>query len=158
MKIRIATHDDLRAILAIQEKCPEAASWITRDYEILLQDSGGTIFVAELPLLDPPRVIGFVAIHRIIDEVEVRNMAVDPDYRRQGAGSALLALARDQLLAAGAKRVYLEVRQSNKSAQALYYSAGFAIHSLRKDYYRNPNEDALVLGWEIRLPSVISQP
>ena len=78
--------------------------------------------------------------------------------RRQGAGRALLALARDQLLAAGAKRVYLEVRQSNKSAQALYFSAGYAIHSLRKDYYRNPNEDALVLGWELRPPSVDSQP
>ena len=153
MRIRIATNDDLRAILAVQEKCPEAASWILRDYELVIDDSGGKILVADLPPLDPPRVIGFVAFHRIIDEVEVRNMAVDPDYRRQGAGRALLAAARDQLLAAGAKRVYLEVRQSNKPAQALYYSARFAIHSLRKDYYRNPNEDALVLGWELRPPS-----
>lgn len=156
MKIRLATKDDLRVIVAIQEKCREAARWLLSDYGRLLDDSGGMILVAELPTLDPPRVVGFAAFHRIIDETELFNMAVDPDFRRQGAARALLVEARERLLAAGAKRVYLEVRHSNKPAQALYYSAGFAIHSLRKDYYREPPEDALVLGWELRPPTVVA--
>jgi [ribosomal protein S18]-alanine N-acetyltransferase len=154
MKIRLATKDNLRAIVAIQDKCPEASQWILRDYARLLDDSGGMILVAEMPTLDPPRVVGFAAFHRIIDETELFNMAVDPDFRRQGAGHTLLIEARERLMAAGAKRVYLEVRQSNKPAQALYYGVGFAIHSLRKDYYRDPPEDALVLGWELRPPTV----
>ena len=154
MKIRFATQSDLRFIVAIQEKCPEASQWMVRDYARLLDDSGGMILVGEMPTLDPPRVVGFAAFHRIIDETELFNMAVDPDFRRQGAAHALLIEARDRLMAAGAKRVYLEVRQSNKPAQALYYGVGFAIHSLRKDYYRDPPEDALVLGWELRPPTV----
>jgi ribosomal-protein-alanine N-acetyltransferase len=157
MKIRYATQTDLRAIVAIQEKCPEASRWLERDYARLLDDSGGVILVAEMPTLDPPRVIGFAAFHRIIDEAEVFNMAVDPDFRRLGAGRELLREARERLMAVGAKRVYLEVRHSNKAAQNLYYSVGFAIHSLRKDYYRGPAEDALVLGWELRPPTVVPE-
>ena len=155
MKIRVGTKDDLRAIIAIQEKCPEASQWIVPDYARLLDDSGGMILVVEMPTLDPPRVVGFAAFHRIIDETELFNMAVDPDFRRQGAGLALLVEARERLMAAGAKRVYLEVRQSNKPAQTLYYSVGFAIHSLRKDYYRDPQEDAYVLCLELFPPAVI---
>lgn len=156
MKIRFASQDDLRSIVAIQEKSREAAQWLRSDYARLLDDSGGMVLVAEMPTLDPPRVVGFAAFHRIIDETELFNMAVDPDFRRQGAARAILAEARDRLLTSGAKRVYLEVRHSNKPAQALYYSLGFAIHSLRKDYYRDPPEDALVLGWELRPPTVTS--
>ena len=156
MKTRHATRNDLRAIIAIQEKSREASRWLLSDYARLLDDSGGLILVAEMPTLDPPRVAGFAAFHRIIDEAELFNMAVDPDFRRQGAARALLVEARERLLTAGAKRVYLEVRQSNKPAQALYYSLGFAIHSLRKDYYRDPPEDALVLGWELRPPTVLA--
>jgi ribosomal-protein-alanine N-acetyltransferase len=155
MKIRLAALTDLRAIVAIQQKCPEASQWQVRDYARLLDDSGGMILVAEMPTLDPPRVVGFAAFHRIIDEVELFNMGVDPDFRRLGAGRELLREARERLIAAGAKRVYLEVRRSNRAAQDLYYSVGFAIHSLRKDYYRNPAEDALVLGWELRPPTVL---
>jgi [ribosomal protein S18]-alanine N-acetyltransferase len=155
MKIRMAGTSDLRAIVAIQEKSPEASQWLARDYARLLDDSGGLIMVAEMPTLDPPRVVGFAAFHRIIDEVELFNMAVDPEFRRLGAGREILREARDRLTVAGAKRVYLEVRQSNKPAQNLYFSLGFAIHSLRKDYYREPPEDALVLGWELRPPTVL---
>jgi ribosomal-protein-alanine N-acetyltransferase len=155
MKIRLAARNDLRAIMAIQEKSREASRWLLSDYARLLDDSGGMVLVAELPTLDPPRVVGFAAFHRIIDETELFNMAVDPDFRRQGAAHALLVEARERLRTAGAKRVYLEVRQSNKPAQALYYSLGFAIHSLRRDYYRDPPEDALLLGWELRPPTVL---
>lgn len=156
MNIRLATQDDLPSVVALQEKCPEAAAWRLADYQLLLDDPGGKILVAELPSDDPPRVVGFAAFHRILDEVEIRNMAVDPDCRRQGAARALLLAGRDRMMAAGVKRVYLEVRLSNKPAQGLYYSLGFVIHSTRKDYYQNPLEDALVLALDLVRPTMNS--
>ena len=65
------------------------------------------------------------------------------------SGENLFEEARKRLLQSGTKRVYLEVRQSNKSAQGLYFSAGFGLHSMRKDYYRNPPEDAYVLSLQL---------
>jgi ribosomal-protein-alanine N-acetyltransferase len=155
MKIRLASKDDLRAIVSLQQKAPEAAHWTLGDYERLMADAGGTILVAELETMEPPKLLGFAALHRIIDEVEVRNLAVDPEHRQQGIGRALLVAAREQMLRAGAKRVFLEVRASNKPAQSLYYSIGFALHSVRKDYYREPQEDALVLALELYPPTVV---
>ncbi len=156
MKIRLATKDDIRGILTAQQKSPEAARWTARDYERLLEDPGGKVLVADLPTMDPPKILGFAAFHRVIDEVELRNMAVDPDHRQQGVARALLETARGRMLTAGAKRVFLEVRPSNKAALSLYYSLGFAINSIRRDYYRDPPEDALVLAWELYPPTVLS--
>ena len=155
MKIRLASKDDLRSILGLQQKAPEAARWTEGDYERLMEDAGGKILVAELDTMERPKLVGYAAFHRIIDEVEVRNMAVDSEHRQQGVGRALLLSAREQMLRAGAKRVFLEVRASNKPAQSLYYSIGFALHSIRKDYYREPQEDALVLALELYPPTVV---
>jgi len=149
MKIRLATHDDLGRVVAIQEKCPEAAAWRAADYEILLTDPGGKILVAEELSSEKPFMIGFAAFHRIIDEVEIRNMAVDPAHRRQGVGRALLLAGRDRMMDAGVSRVYLEVRQSNQPARALYASLGFVLHSTRRGYYQDPPEDALVLALDL---------
>jgi len=158
MKVRLYSKEDLHAIVALQAKCQEeTARWTAGDYQRLAEDPQGMVLVADLETMDPPKILGFAAFHRIIDEVELRNMAVDPDHREQGVGRALLEDARRRLLEAGAKRVFLEVRTSNKPALALYYSMGFAIHSLRKDYYREPQEDGYVLSLEIHPPTVLSR-
>ncbi len=156
MRIRLATKDDIRAILTLQQKALEMARWTLTDYARLIDDPGGKILIAELDTMDPPKALGFAAFHRIIDEVEVCNMTVDPEHRQQGIGRALLLAAREHMRRAGAKRVFLEVRTSNRAAQALYYSIGFALHSVRKNYYREPEEDALVLALELYPPTVIS--
>ncbi len=156
MKVRLYSKEDLHAIVALQAKCPETARWTVGDYQRLAEDPHGMVLVADLETMDPPKILGFAAFHRIIDEVELRNMAVDPDHREQGVGRALLEDARRRSLEAGAKRVFLEVRTSNKPALALYYSMGFAIHSLRKEYYHEPQEDGYVLCLEIYPPTVLS--
>ncbi len=155
MKIRLFNKDDIPWILAVQQKSSEAAHWTEGDYKHLAEDPGGKILVAELETMDPPKILGFAAFHRILDEVELRNMAVDPEHREQGVGKALLADARERLLKAGAKRVFLEVRASNKPALLLYCSVGFGLHSLRKGYYRDPDEDAYVLALELYPPTVL---
>ncbi len=155
MKIRTFAKEDLWALLAIQQKCTGAAQWLDSDYLRLADDPRGLVLVAELETTDPAKVLGFAAFHRVIDEAELQNFAVDPEHQHQGAGSALLEEGRKRLLEVGAKRVYLEVRASNKTALGLYYSVGFGIHSLRKDYYRDPQEDAYILCLELFPPAVI---
>lgn len=155
MKIRQFAKEDVYHLLAIQEKCPDAGSWLEADYLRLAEDPGGLILVAELETMEPPNVLGFAAYHRVIDEAELQNFAVHPEHRHQGLGRALLEEGGRRLLQAGAKRIFLEVRASNKPALDLYFSMGFAICSLRKDYYRDPQDDAFVLALELFPPSVI---
>jgi ribosomal-protein-alanine acetyltransferase len=156
MKVRVFERQDLPEILAIQAKNPQASQWPEVEYTHLAGDSRGTLLVAELETMTPPKVLGFAAFYRIIDEAELRNIAVDPAHCRQGVGRALVTEGRHRLLEAGAKRIFLEVRQSNHAALALYYSAGFGLHSQRKDYYHDPREDAYVLAAELSPPHVIS--
>jgi ribosomal-protein-alanine N-acetyltransferase len=155
MKIRGFTKEDLMPTLAIQAKCPQVARWVEADYLYLADDPGGLILVAELEMATLPKVLGFAALHRTMDIAELRNMAVDPEHQHQGIGKALLKEAWQRLLEAGAKRVFLEVRASNKGALQFYYSLGFGLHSVRKDYYRDPPEDAFVLALELFPPVVI---
>ncbi|HEV2351763.1 MAG TPA: ribosomal protein S18-alanine N-acetyltransferase [Terriglobia bacterium] len=149
MKTRQFEREDLPSILAIQHRSAGAARWQDSDYLRLASEPGGMIVVAELETMTPPKVLGFAAFQRLIDEAELRNIAVDPDHLHQGIGKALLIEARKHLLKAGTKRLFLEVRKSNKPALALYYSAGFALLSERKEYYRDPTEDAYVLSLQL---------
>ena len=153
MRIRSATNYDLEAIVSIQSRTLQAAQWTQADYANLAGDPLGLILVAELDTMNPPTIAGFAAFHRIMDEAELRNMAVAPAHQRQGVGRELLAEGRRRLLEQGVSRIYLEVRTSNISAQGLYYSAGFGLCSRRRDYYNNPREDALVLSVELSPPS-----
>ncbi|HEY6075019.1 MAG TPA: ribosomal protein S18-alanine N-acetyltransferase, partial [Anaerolineales bacterium] len=76
---------------------------------------------------------------------EVLNLAVAPDSRRRGVARALLRAGLARLRKRRVQEVFLEVRESNQSAQALYLSYGFRPVGQRTAYYRNPKEDALVL-------------
>lgn len=155
MKVRQYEKQDLHEILAIQAKNPLAAQWSEADYVRLAADSHGTFLVAELETMTPPKVLGFAVFYRIIDEAELRNIAVHPEHYRLGAGRALVAEGRQRLLEAGAKRIFLEVRPSNQAALKLYYSSGFGLHSRRKDYYHDPVEDAYILAAELSAPHLI---
>lgn len=155
MRVRQFEREDLEALLAVQGKNPQASKWIDEDYLRLAADAGGMILVADLETTTPPKILGFAAFQRVIDEAELLNMAVDPDHQNRGVGRALLEEAHKRLLRVGAKRLYLEVRRSNAAALQLYYSLGFGLHSLRKDYYRDPPEDAYVLCLVLFTPEVL---
>jgi ribosomal-protein-alanine acetyltransferase len=146
MRIRKACDDDLAAIVSIQSRTPQAAQWTLADYAQLSGDPLGLILIAELDSMSPPTLAGFAAFHHVVDEAELRNMAVDPAHQQQGVGRELLAEGRRRLLEQGVRQIYLEVRASNVPAQRLYYSAGFCLHSRRRDYYSDPPEDGLVLS------------
>ena len=93
-------------------------------------------------------VAGYIGSQTVIDESDMMNVAVRPDYRRRGIAEALVEELVEALKMRGSHCLTLEVRASNEPAKALYEKQGFAQVGLRKNYYRNPKEDALILRKE----------
>ena len=104
-----------------------------------------------LVALDGDRVAGYVGSQSVLGESDMMNVAVHPDYRRQGIAENLITHLIQELKNRGSHALMLEVRASNAPAIALYEKLGFRQVGLRKNYYRNPKEDALILRkeWEI---------
>ena len=104
-----------------------------------------------LVAVEDDRVAGYVGSQSVMGESDIMNVAVHPDFRRQGVAEKLVL----ELVAALAKNdnhcLTLEVRASNAPAISLYEKLGFAQIGLRKNYYRNPKEDALILRkeWDV---------
>jgi len=90
-------------------------------------------------------VIAYLLARWVGDTAEVLNLAVLPEHRRRGIAAALLGQALSELRRLGVADVYLEVRESNQAARALYGAHGFRVAGMRPAYYRQPTEDALVL-------------
>ncbi|WP_430535596.1 ribosomal protein S18-alanine N-acetyltransferase [Listeria rocourtiae] len=93
-------------------------------------------------------VIGYAGVWLILDEGHITNIAVHPDYQGKGYGQALLAELLDTATAKGVIRLTLEVRVSNMQAQKLYRKFGFKDGAIRKQYYPDNQEDALVMWVE----------
>ena len=91
------------------------------------------------------QVVGFAGTWLMVDDSHITTFGVHPDWRRQGIGRQLLLGIADLSVAIGARRLTLEVRESNEAAQALYRSFGFEIVGRRPRYYTDDGEDALVM-------------
>lgn len=91
------------------------------------------------------KVIGYVIFWLLAEEAQISNIAVHPDYRRQGIGEAVLKETLVTIRKFEAKYVVLEVRPSNFPARILYSKFGFETLGLRRNYYKDPAEDAMVL-------------
>ncbi|MBB5172627.1 ribosomal-protein-alanine N-acetyltransferase [Texcoconibacillus texcoconensis] len=96
------------------------------------------------------RVIGYCGLWVIIDEAHITNIAILSHYRRQGYGQRLLKEALQLARNKGAERLSLEVRVSNLGAQAMYQNFGFQTGGIRKNYYTDNQEDALVMWVMLR--------
>ena len=90
-------------------------------------------------------IVGYIGSQSTIDETDVMNVAVHPDWRRQGIAEQLIENLIEELKERGSHALMLEVRASNAPAIALYEKMGFRQVGLRKNYYRNPKEDAMIL-------------
>ena len=101
-----------------------------------------------LVALDGDRVTGYVGSQSVLGESDMMNVAVHPDYRRRGIAEKLCLALVDALKEKGNHCLTLEVRASNDPAKALYEKLGFRQIGLRKNYYRNPREDACILRKE----------
>ena len=101
-----------------------------------------------LVALDGERLAGYVGSQTVMDESDMMNLAVHPDYRCQGIGSRLVDELIKELKKKGSQRLTLEVRVSNEPAKRLYDELGFSEIAVRKRYYSHPKEDALILRKE----------
>lgn len=93
-------------------------------------------------------VVGYVGSQTVLNETDMMNVAVHPDHRRRGIARSLVAALVEALKEKGSRCLTLEVRESNESAIALYQGLDFQQIGLRKNYYRNPRENALILRKE----------
>ncbi len=101
-----------------------------------------------LVALEEDRVVGYVGSQSSIDEADIMNVAVHPDFRRRGVAEALIIRLVSDLKERGIHALLLEVRVSNTPAITLYEKLGFSQVGRRKNYYHNPKEDALILRKE----------
>ena len=121
-----------------------ADPWSTEDFRDCLT-SDAHFLVVEASGSGGGAIAGYVVALDAADEGEILNLAVAPAGRRNGLGRTLVQHILEALTARGVRQVYLEVRESNAPARALYAAQGFKEVGRRTQYYRRPVEDAIVL-------------
>lgn len=98
-------------------------------------------------------IIGYLVVQRIFDEAEILNLVIFKNFQSHGYGRATVRLLQANLTRAGVKKLFLEVRESNLAARALYARTGFEQIGIRQGYYRAPSpngsaEDAWIMAYE----------
>ena len=143
--VPMVTSADLDDVLALEAES-FTSPW-TRDMYLSEMENVGISYCC-IARTDSGQAVGFCSFWRVVDELHINNLAVSPAYRRQGIASALMHYVLGQGQVLGALRATLEVRRSNEAARRLYERLGFAAAGVRRAYYTNPVEDALVLWRE----------
>jgi ribosomal-protein-alanine acetyltransferase len=140
--LRPATESDLNEVVRIERSC-FADPWSEESFRRLLVGHPAIFQV----LVVPPenRVVGYVIAFALAPDAEVLNVAVEPGSRGKGFAGQMLDVLLIDLGRRGVKAAFLEVRDSNAAARGLYGSRGFREIGRRKNYYRRPVEDALVM-------------
>ena len=146
MEIRESTETDVPQLRLLEERC-FADPWSESSIAGELTNPLSCWLVA----VEGEKVAGYIGSQTVMGETDMMNVAVHPDYRRQGIANRLILTLVDALKKRGSHWLMLEVRQSNAPARALYEKLGFAEVGRRKNYYSKPREDALILRkeWEI---------
>lgn len=135
---------DIDEIMEI-ENVSFTSPWSRESYEELIPLETISFWVAKTA----GKVAGYMLLQRMISEMELHTFAVSPDLRRRGIATKLLEHMRDEAKKAGVKFIFLQVRPTNKEARALYEKFGFKSIGMRRRYYRDNGEDAIVMKMEI---------
>ena len=147
---RLSSKEDLDGVLAIEDASfnnPTTREWYEEE---LKRPDVCFIYVLRTPEY---AVAAFCAFWLIVDQAHINNLAVRPELRGRGLGTQLLEAVSAEAAHLGAVELTLEVRESNTPALQLYKKAGFTQEAVRKNYYSNPVEDALVLRFMLHSAS-----
>jgi ribosomal-protein-alanine N-acetyltransferase len=142
-EFRFATEADVSQIVSIEEESM-SNPWKGDSYLEAIHSDHAFIIVAS----DNDKVAGFVVLYLTPPESELPDIVVDKSYRGQGLGRQLLEKATEELGKQKVDTIFLEVRESNAPARALYESFGFEEIGKRKYFYSNPVEDAICMRFE----------
>ncbi|MBO4389699.1 MAG: ribosomal protein S18-alanine N-acetyltransferase [Lachnospiraceae bacterium] len=146
--VRPMTREDLPAVAELEKLC-FSEPWSLAQLSDSLHRQEYTFLVATEEA-DPSRVAGYLGARIVLDEMDIANVAVFPEYRKQGVASAML----DRLLETAEERelygVTLEVRVGNEPAIFLYEKKGFVREGVRPKFYSRPTEDALIMWKYLR--------
>lgn len=139
---------DLPQVILI-ERASFSSPWPEHFFYEELTSSYSHPFVAVIPTEDGgEKVVGYIFIWKLDDEIEIANIAVHPHYRNMGIATKLIK-SMEVLFRDTASRVFLEVRVSNYPARNLYKKLGFKEIGIRRGYYTDTGEDAIVMMKEI---------
>ncbi len=142
LSIRKMVPAHLEQVVAI-DQVSFSLPWPARSFQFELTDNPASrSWVAELD----GRVVAMIVLWLIVDEVHIATIATHPDFRRQGIGAKLLVHALSSVKVEGAQKAFLEVRASNTVAQDMYREFGFAEDGRRLRYYKDNNEDAILMS------------
>ena len=140
MLVRAATSADIPAMITLEKHAVTAAHWSQQQYEQVFATNEPR---REALVIERDGIQGFLVARPLDKEWEIENMAVSGPARRHGLGTRLLGEFLDRARGTGAEMVFLEVRESNHAARALYEKWAFVQSGRRKGYCRGPDEDAL---------------
>jgi ribosomal-protein-alanine N-acetyltransferase len=119
--------------------------WPERSFRFeLTQNPTTRAWVAELD----GRIAAMLVLWLVVDEAHIATIATHPDFRRRGIGERLMMEALVSARAEGGERAFLEVRESNQAAQAMYLKYGFEVVGRRPKYYQDNQEDAILMNLE----------
>ncbi|MEI4328276.1 ribosomal protein S18-alanine N-acetyltransferase [Streptococcus suis] len=127
------------AVLAVMQSVYEQSPWTLEQIASSMASQDEDYYLA----YEGQELVGFLAVQTVLDEMEILQIAVRADFQRLGIASQLMAAVMDW-----DGDIFLEVRESNSAAQALYTRQHFTKIGKRKDYYRNPVEDAVIMKRE----------
>lgn len=141
--IRLMKEKDIGSIMKIESVSFGSHHWTKESFRSEIRNSTGNYYV----LIDQEenKLLGYAGFWLIMDESHITTIAVHPDYRRKYLGEVLLQHLIEKSVSRKAKWLTLEVRASNIGAQNLYYKYGFSSLGLRRKYYQDNNEDALIM-------------
>ena len=149
VKVRKMNLADVDAVHAI-EVASITPPWTKQGFEEALANENACLYVAEvrhaLESGETAEVVGYCGIYFAADEGEITNVAVAPAWRKQGIADKILAVVKVNAKMSGYATIFLEVRESNIAAQKLYEKHGFVAAGLRKNFYREPQEHAIVMS------------
>lgn len=148
MTFRPAVPADVSSLMAVERRCPGASHWSEEQYrQAIVRDGNRLVLVAERAVSsNTVEIAGFLVALHLGPEWELENIAVTPEARRSGLGMQLLTALLTRAKETNSQKVFLEVRESNAAARALYEKAGFRQTGRRKGYYSDPAEDAILYG------------
>jgi ribosomal-protein-alanine N-acetyltransferase len=142
LKVMPMCVEDLEGVITI-ENHSFVTPWSRNSFLQELLENERAIYLVAKDEFD--HLVGYIGMWIIFDEGHITNLAVHPNFRRRGAGSLLLKGLTDYGRREGVKYLTLEVRRSNETAQNLYYKHGFVHMGVRRKYYLDNNEDALIM-------------